>query len=557
MPAAPRGSVGPWLLAAVLILLAWAAVTVERPASRSLAALDAGEAAAVCVDSGTVSEFWTRAQAMGIGAMVLRTQTLRDLSESGQALVFSRSEVAKWKSVGIIAANAPLKANLVWINDSRLYSRVADELRAQNLVLSTGVIGGHGLIELSREPDPGLAVGSPAEDMALASTLKLVTIHLDPSGQAWVTGAHGAVVLRTPRSVPALAPLPSVLRAIHSQPGRVLLLRLDLAAGAEENLARVRAALRPLREQGLIGSEAAGLEAPRRAPLSPWRRALAWGLAILGPIAAVRFGVKGFKRFHGHVRTRRPLASPVAEIVLGVAAAGAAASAAGLIVGLLLAGGDAAALPESLALSTMAWPLAIGGLALFPFSARALGRRLARSPTYWDLLLGAAVALGAALLFRPRLVLADTPLWPWLQAAANASESLWWWPWRWREFLVGLPALMHAFFLVGRQLDALEPQAGHCRLDDPRPWLWLSLLFPIGVIAALGRPEASSGTVLVQTAIVVAAGLVLGGAVLVAHAVWETCVPSPGVVDPDRNCDRIPMRRESNGVHFHFSGLFQ
>jgi hypothetical protein len=533
MPAAPRGGVRPWLAAAAFLLLAWAAGTVEKPAPRSLAALDAGEAAAVCEASGAaLSDFWARAQAMGVGAMVLRTQTLRELSDSGQALVFSRPEVAKWKSVGLVAANAPLKANLIWVNDPKLFARVADELRAQNLVLSTGAAGGRGLVELARDPDPGLTVGSPSADLALAAALKLAPLHLDPSGQAWIAGAHGAVALRAPRSIPARARLPSLLRAVHSQPGRVLLLRLDLAADAEENLARVRAALRPLRERGLVGSDAAELEASRRGPPAPWRRLLAWGLAVLGPIAAVRFGVKGFKHFRGQVRARRPIASPVAELVLGVVTAGAAAAAAGLVVGWCLAGGDAAALPESLAFSTMAWPLAIGGLALYPLSARALRRGLARSPTYLDLLLAAAAALGAALLFRPRLVLAGTPLWAWLQRAADASEPLWWWPWRWREFLVGLPALVRALFLVGRQLDAEGPQAGRRLLGDPRPWLWLSLFFPIGAIAALGRPEAAPWLVLGQTAAVLAAGVLIGGAALAAWESWDQSPSAARTVDP-------------------------
>ncbi len=528
--------VRPWLAAVVFLLLAWAAGTVEKPAPRSLVALDAGEAAAVCAVSGAVpSDFWIRAQAMGVGAMVIRTQTLRELSDSGQALVFSRPEVAKWKSVGLIAANAPLKANLIWVIEPKIFARVADELRAQNLVLSTGTAGGHGLVELTRDPDLGLTVGSSSEDVALAEALKLVPLHLDPSGQAWVIGARGTIALRAPRSMPAPARLPSLLRVIYSQPGRVLLLQLDLAAGADVNLARVRAALRPLRERGLIGADATGLEASRRSPSSPWRRLLAWGLAVLGPIAAVRFGVQGFKHVRGQVRALRPIASPVAELVLGVVTAGAAAATVGLVVGLLLAGGDAAALSEGLAFSTMAWPLVIGGLALYPLSARALGRGLVRSPTYLDFLLGLASVLGAALLFRPRLVLAGTPLWAHLQSIADASEFLWWWPWRWREFLVGLPALMYALFLVGRQLDAREPKVGRCRFDDPRPWLWLSLLFPIGTIAALGRPEAAPWLALGQTAAVLAAGLVIGGAALIAHAAWESWDQSPsavGIVDP-------------------------
>ncbi|MBI5239668.1 MAG: hypothetical protein HY926_04290 [Elusimicrobia bacterium] len=534
MAAAPGVGVRPWLGLAAFLLLAGAAGLVEKPAPRSLAAIDAGEAAAACSTSGTaLPDFWARAQAMGVGAMVLRMQTLRELADSGEVLVFTRPEIAKWKSVGLISANAPLKSTVLWIRDPKLFSRVAESLRGQGLVLSTSSAGGHGLIELVREPDPGLRIGSSSDDLALAVALGLAPLHLDPSGPAWFAGP-GPIALRPPRRVSLPAPLPSLLRAIHSQPGRVLLLRLDSADDAETALGAVRAALRPLRQRGLIGTDAAGLQAARRGALPPILRMLAWGLAVLGPIIAVRLGVIGFKHLRVRIREARPIASPGAEIALGSLLAGAAAAAAGLVVGILLAGGDAAALPESLALSTMLWPLVIGGLALYPVSARGLGRGLVRSPTYLDFLKGAALALAAVLLLRPRLLLADTPLWRYLQAAADGSEALWWWPWRWREFLIGLPALMHALYLVGRQAAAEKPAEPDCRLDDPRPWLWLSLFFPIGVIAALGRPEAAPWLVLGQTAVVVAAGFAVGTAVLVAHAYWEAWVLRPG---PDRTID--------------------
>ena len=52
-------------------------------------------------------------------------------------------------------------------------------------------------------------------------------------------------------------------------------------------------------------------------------------------------------------------------------------------------------------------------------------------------------------------------------------------------------------------------------------WLWLGLLFPIGAIAALGRPGAPVWLVLGQTVTVVAAGLVLGGALLALRAAGD------------------------------------
>jgi hypothetical protein len=561
MPAASGLGARPWLGLGAFILLAVAAGFVEKPATRSLATLDAGEAAAACSASGTaLSDFWARAQAMGVGGMVLRTQTLGELSDSGEALVFSRPEIAKWKGVGLISAGSPLRSTVLWVRDPKLFGRVAGALRGQRLVLSTSTVGGHGLIELSREPDPGLKVGASSEDLALAEALGLVPLHLDPSGSAWVGGPRGPAPLRPPRRVALPAPLPSLLRAIHSQPGRVLLLRLDPADDAESALAQVRVSLRPLRERGLIGTDAAGLKDSRRGPLPSGLRLLAWALAVVGPIVAVRLGVIGFKSLRVRIRQLRPIASPAAEIALGVLLAGAAASAAGLIVGLLLIGGDAASLPESLALSTMLWPLAIGGLALYPVSARGLGRALARAPSYLDLIKGAALALGLVLLLRPRLLLAGAPLWPYLQAAADGSELLWWWPWRWREFLIGVPALMHALYLLGRQAAPVPPGSGERspsrdgagRMDvrpagaggtsaaageplraDPRPWLWLGMLFPVGVIAALGRPEAAPWLVLGQTAVVLAFGLLLGTAALAVRCAWGALSPRPDrTIDP-------------------------
>jgi hypothetical protein len=545
MPAVSGIGVRPWLGLGAFLLLAVAAGFVEKPAPRSLATLDAGEAAAACAASGTeLSDFWARAQAMGVGGMALRTQTLGELAGSGEALVFSRPEIAKWKGVGLISAGSSLKSTVLWVADPKLFGRVAGALRGQGLVLSTSTAGGHGLIELSREPDPGLKVGSSSEDLALAAALGLVPLRLDPSGAAWVEGPRGPDFLRPPRRVALHAPLPSLLRAIHSQPGRVLLLRLDPGDDAEAALARVRAALKPLRERGLIGTDAAGLGAPRRGPRPSGLRLLAWALAVVGPIIAVRLGVIGFKLLRVRILERRPIASPVAEIALGSLSAAAAASAAGLIVGLLLSGGDAASLPESLALSTMLWPLAIGGLALYPVSARGLGRGLARSPSYLDLAKGAALVLGIVLLLRPRLLLAGTPLWGALQAAADGSELLWWWPWRWRESLVGVPALMHALYLIGRQSavpsgsgERLPSRDGGPLPADPRPWLWLSLFFPIGVIAALGRPEAEPWLVLGQTAAVLAAGAAVGAAALAARSAWEAWALSPS---PDRTIDPEP-----------------
>jgi hypothetical protein len=80
---------------------------------------------------------------------------------------------------------------------------------------------------------------------------------------------------------------------------------------------------------------------------------------------------------------------------------------------------------------------------------------------------------------------------------------------------------MYALLLAGRQLDAEAPQARRSHVADPRPWLWLGLFFPIGTIAALGRPGAEPFLVLGHSAAVLAAGVSLGGAGLALRSVWE------------------------------------
>ena len=515
-----------WLAIAGFALLCYAADRAQSNSLRlSVAALDAGEVAASAGASGTpASDFWERAKAMGVGAMAVRRQSLGALSERGQILLFTRPELEKWKSLGLIAPAAALQPNAVWVKDSRLLARLTATLSAQGLVRSTAVFSGHGIIELVREPKPEIPGVLDPDDLALASSLGLTPVELEPSGLwARVVPADGQVAAGAfgdgARVVAARAFEPSVrlaalLRAVHSRPGRLLLLRLDPAAASEDSLARLRAVLRPLREAGLVGREASAVPSRREEngwPLPAWRRWLAWLLAVLGPIFAVRLGVKCFKGARVGVLERRPAASPVAELLVGTAATASAAATMGICVGLLLDGSSTATLPESLALSTMAWPLAIGLLALFPPSPRLVERKLRAVPSYLDLLQLALVGAGAVLLFQPRLILSGTPVWGWLQGTQDAWPCLWWWPWRWREVLVGVPALLHGLYLVGRRGDAAA---------DPRPWLWLGLLLPIGTIGAIGRPGAEVLFTLACSGLVLLAGLAVGGCPLIVRTHW-------------------------------------
>ncbi|HAM35530.1 MAG TPA: hypothetical protein DEB40_01855 [Elusimicrobia bacterium] len=511
---------GPWLVAGAFLALLLAAALREQPATRMLAALDAREVSALCAAEGYPrSNFWERVKAMGVGAAVVHVETIGDLAERGQILVFSRPELEKWKSLGLITPAASLKPNILWIRDPKVFLRVTESLREQGLVASTGAAAGHGLVALTRDPAPAIEAGVDPAEFDETVSLGLIAAVSDGAGKARMIGPsaaeHGPVGTRCLNATAGLAPL---LRAIYSQPGRLITLRLDAGRGVEGNLSDLRGLLRPLRQRELVGAvwphaDAAGGRAAR------WRWWAAWILAVVGPIAAVRVGVKGFKKVRRAVLEQRPVASPVAELVAGMSAVTLASVAVGLAVGLILSGTAAAQVPESLAFSAMAWPLAIGAAALYPISARTLGRKLRRSPAYSDILGFAALALAAVLLFRPRLLLSGTPVWGWTQAGADFSTALWWWPWRWREFLVGFPALLQALDLVGRRLDAPDNRIRYGWRNDPRPWLWLGLLFPIGTIASLGRPGAPLWSVLGQTVVVFVVGLALGGLLLILRAV--------------------------------------
>ena len=444
------------------------------------------------------ADFWERAKAMGVAAAALRPQTLAGLAETGKILIFSKAELSKWKTLGLITPDAALKPNVVWVKDRKLWMRLTGLLGDQGLVAGTSTASGYGLIELAQEAEGSIPAGFNPEDLEPAASVGLKPVVLSREGEALFLEAS--------------APRPAWLRAAQSRPGRILVARLDLARSADENLSYLRGRLKSLRERGLLGSE---FPAENGAEISLWRFWLAWLLAVLGPIFSVRAGVRGFQWAGQEVLKRRPAASPVAEILFAVLVLAAVSSALGLAVGLVLSGSPSAALPQGPTFSTMAWPLAIGALALYPVAAKFVWRHRTASPTYGDLFWALALAAAGILLFEPRLLLADTPVWRGVQAAMNCSEIFWWWPGRWREIFLGLPGFVLALGLAGRG------RGSPVLFADPRPWLWLGLLFPIGVIAALGRPGICVGMALGQTAVTAAAGLVLGFVLGMLQSVFE------------------------------------
>jgi hypothetical protein len=103
-------------------------------------------------------------------------------------------------------------------------------------------------------------------------------------------------------------------------------------------------------------------------------------------------------------------------------------------------------------------------------------------------------------------------------------ERLWWLPLRWREALVGVPCLLMAFYIHLQRLESKQPRAGSSKSDhkpretDPRHWLLLGLLAPIGTVHAFGLGLMPPEMLLTQTLQVFVIGSVLGGLLVVCRS---------------------------------------
>jgi hypothetical protein len=491
----------PWPAAFLAVLLLWAAARQRPGERRALVALDASQAAALCAASGySAADFWERAQAIGVGAALFSEETLGDLSARGDVLSFSREELEKWKAFGLVAPGVSLKPNALWVKNPLVLSRLLGAAERTGVSASTGSAAGYQVIEFKESLDASFPAGYDAASLELAESKKLVPIL---GGKEALAG----------RVLGARAKLPAVLRAVYSHPRRLILLTLDPASGVEGNLSELRGLLKPLRLRGIA------LDLPQAASLGPqadlpsaWRRWLAWLLAAVGPLVALRVGLQGFKRARTCVLERWPLASPIMEIGAGFLAVVAVALGMGLATSLALGPGGVSGLPEGLAVGALAAPILVGVLALYTWDWGYWKRRWGSALTLRDAAQFALSGLLVLLLLKPRLVLSAFGLWSWAERAGEFSEPLWWWRWRWREIVVGFPALLHAFFLLERRLgcpDCPGAKKGE-PLSDPRGWLLLGLIGPSGVIAAVGHPGAPLFMVLGQTAVVVALGLAAG-----------------------------------------------
>lgn len=492
-------------------------------------ALEADDAVAVCRRSSyPLGDFLDRARAMGASAVVLREKPVSYLAERGEVLLFTRQEIEKWRALGLVAPGASLKSNALWTKDPAIVAQLAASAERRGVAISTGAGFGYEIVEFPGGLDPGLPAGVDPELVAALARRPLIRLRAvegrpDAAGLAWTAEGRvdgtlpaepGAELRLDAVSLPVDAPPARWLRAAFSSPRRLLLARFKSDEGVEENLARLRSALRLLESRGASPSP------PSRPPTlpadSPWRAALrrtaGWLLGVLGPLFAARAGLIALKRVRSIVALRWPILAPVPQIAAGVAMTTVAAVGIGLAARLAFDGGRTTP-PASWAFWTLLGPLLIGALTLYAIDLDEWGARLARPITGRGVLLAAASLAAAAALLAPRaaarLVGAALP--------SGLPGPAWWLSWRWREVLIGVPCLIQALVLINWRVECPDCEAEKGPWADPRGWFLLGMLAPIGVIVALCRSGAPIDLVLDQTGLGLLAGATLGA----AGAVWR------------------------------------
>jgi len=513
---APRPSRAPL---AVLAAVAAAAVWLARaPAERAvLPAVDAEAFAALTGRSAaSTPELWERLRAMGVAAVVLREETAAELAARGEVLHFPQAEVEKWRALGLVSPGAGPKPDSLWAKDAKVYSRLAGALAARGIDVSTGAVNSGRALELPHGVDLArVPAGFDPETVAVVSAAGLIPVPASTSPVVSVAGRRLWV-----RSLSAASRPPELLRAVHGRAMRLLILRPVPGANLDDTLERLRAALKVVKDTEIPGV----LAAPSPAEAGGAGRVILYfAIGLLGPLLAARAGLGAERAARAWVAARAPIASPVPETLAGLAAAWAGASAAGLLAAASLAPEAREPLSRAWTLWTLAAPLAVGAAALFAAEGPALRARWRSPLRVRDLAAVLVVGLALLLLLAPRASLRAAGVWESVDRLSAMADALWWWPWRWREILVGTPCLALALILVGRRDGGSSPKF----LGDPRGWLTLGLLAPAGAVAAIGAGGASPELAVAHGAIACALGAALGFALSALRTRVETWVLGP------------------------------
>ncbi|OGR46002.1 MAG: hypothetical protein A2X37_09445 [Elusimicrobia bacterium GWA2_66_18] len=501
-------------LVVLLTLAAAVFLAVSQPRRNDeravLAAVDASAFASLAgrapADAG---ELWERLKAMGVGAVLLREETLADLVERGEVLHFTRAEVEKWRVAGLISAGTGLRGDSLWSKDPKALARVLEALAAAGLDASTSTMAGaRGLglpfsVDLARVPagfDPG----------AVASLSAAGLLPVAVSTAATVAAAGHRLWVRT---LAVDARRGEILRAAYGRPLRLIVFRPRTRSSLDAELDRLRESLRLLRETGLSSILPASSPPPlpsRRGERAA-RLALIGLLGAAGPLLAVRAALLCSRLARARLDALAPVAAPVPAVLAGLAGSWAVAGAAGAAAAWLAPEGWIDGPARAWTLWTWCAPTAVGAAALFvagPVSKRRWSAPVRRR----DLAVLAGFALAAVLLLAPRVVLRASSLWDGFDRLSVSAGELWWWPWRWRETLVGVPCLAVALILIE---------------SDPRGWLLFGLLAPAGMTAALGAGGLPISVALWQSAAAHLLGAAFGAVLAGLRGLLERWVQGP------------------------------
>ncbi len=509
---------------AAALAAAWSAP--RRAADRAaLAAVDAEAFAGLTGRRPEAAgELWDRLKAMGVSAALLREENLADLAARGEVLHFTRAEVEKWRAAGLVSPSSSLRGGTLWAKDPKVLARAADALAARGLDVSTGAVGGAKALEVPAGADLARVPAGfdPAAVTALSSA-GLIPVAASTGPAVAVAGR-----LLWIRTLSADARRGEILRAALGRPLRLVVFRPRPELGLEENLESLRASLRVLRD----ADQPAVLPAPRAATAESRARraarlALIWILGALAPLLAARASLQAARVARARTCGIAPVASPVPQVLAGLAAAWFVAAFAGLVVAGAAPDGWRDGTARAWTLWVWCAPLAVGAAALFA-SVKPSRRGTWSAPVRRrDVAALALIAAAAALLLAPRAAVRASAFWEQFDRV-SAAGVLWWWPWHWRAALVGVPCLAIALgTLEARDAASVLRRAKEDELPDPRGWLLLGLLGPSGLIAAAGAGGEPLTSALAQGAWAWALGLVVAAGLAGALALLDRWAQGP------------------------------
>jgi hypothetical protein len=172
----------------------------------------------------------------------------------------------------------------------------------------------------------------------------------------------------------------------------------------------------------------------------------------------------------------------------------------------------------------------VGAAALFASEGPAVRARWRAPLRVRDLVAVLVLALALFGLLAPRAALRAAGMWESVDRFSAAADMLWWWPWRWREILIGTPSMVLALILIGKRETAAADGCSTCVpkfLGDPRGWLTLGLLAPAGAVAAIGAGGVPAALAVAHGAAACAIGAALGLALAGLRARMEAWVLGP------------------------------